>query len=128
VARRLSQRETDAPHEIAPGVRCLEVGRGLMRSNVCFVRSGPSWALIDSGSATCEPAIQGGAEFLFGEDSPPAAILLTHDHPDHAGAARELAKSWRYSFWVHPDELPLVLGDVSTSHRESIPRVVLGPT
>jgi glyoxylase-like metal-dependent hydrolase (beta-lactamase superfamily II) len=92
-----------------------------MRSNVYFVRSGPSWALIDAGSAKCGPAIQKAAELLFGEDSPPAAILLTHDHPDHAGAARELAHIWRCTVWVHPDELPLVLGDVSTFHQYANP-------
>jgi glyoxylase-like metal-dependent hydrolase (beta-lactamase superfamily II) len=92
-----------------------------MRSNVYFVQSGASWALIDAGSAKCAPAIQRGAELLFGEESPPAAILLTHDHPDHAGAARELAKIWRCSVWVHPDELPLILGDISVFHQYANP-------
>jgi glyoxylase-like metal-dependent hydrolase (beta-lactamase superfamily II) len=44
-------------------------------------------------------------------------ILLPHDHPDHAGSARELAQMWHCPVWVHPDELPLVLGDISTFHR-----------
>jgi hypothetical protein len=36
------------PTEIAPGVHCLEVGKGITRSNVYFVRSGSSWVLIDT--------------------------------------------------------------------------------
>ena len=92
-----------------------------MRSNVYFVRSGLSWALIDAGSAKCGPAIQEAAEPLFGEDSSPASILLTHDHPDHAGSARELAQMWNCPVWVHPDELPLVLGDVSTFRKYANP-------
>ena len=46
------------PQEIAPGVYCLEVGKGIMRSNVYFVRSGSSWVLVDTGSAKCEREIR----------------------------------------------------------------------
>ncbi len=100
--------------EIAPGVYWLEVGKGIMRSNVYFVRSGPAWALIDTASARCEGVIQAAAEFLFGADTPPAAILLTHDHPDHAGSALALAWRWGCRVYVHPDELPLVTMTPST--------------
>ena len=106
--------DTVAPSEIAPGVWWLEAGRGVLRSNVYFVRSGSSWALIDAGSAKCGRAVRQAAAGLFGELSPPAAILLTHDHPDHAGSVKELAEAWDCLVWVHPDELPLVLGDLST--------------
>jgi glyoxylase-like metal-dependent hydrolase (beta-lactamase superfamily II) len=109
------------PSEIAPGVHWMPVGKGLLRSNVYFVRSGSSWALIDAASAKCGALIQRAAESLFGKDSPPTSILLTHDHPDHAGAARELAHLWKCPVWVHPDELPLVLGDVSTFHEYANP-------
>ena len=74
------------PQEIAPGVYCMETGKGIMRSNVYFVRSGSSWALIDTASANCGRVIQKAAESLFGANTRPAAILLTHSHPDHAGS------------------------------------------
>jgi glyoxylase-like metal-dependent hydrolase (beta-lactamase superfamily II) len=102
------------PKEIAPGVYCLEVGKGIMRSNVYFVRSGSSWALIDTASAKCDRVIQEAAEVLFGANTPPAAILLTHDHPDHAGSTLELARRWDCLVYVHPDELPLVTAEPST--------------
>ena len=121
MARQLSKTDADTPQEIAPGVYWLAAGKGLLRSNIYFVRSGPSWALIDAASAKCGPLIQRAAESLFGEGSPPSSILLTHDHPDHAGAARELAHMWKCTVWVHPDELPLVLGDVSTFHEYANP-------
>jgi len=121
LARRPRETDTDVPHEIAPGVHYLEVGKGLLRSNIYFVRSGPSWTLIDAASANCGRSIQKAAESLFGEDSPPASILLTHDHPDHAGSARELAHAWNRPVWVHPDELPLVLGGVSTFYTYANP-------
>jgi len=102
------------PKEIASGVYCLEVGKGIVRSNVYFVRSGTSWVLIDSGSAKCDREIQGAAESLFGTDIPPSAILLTHDHPDHAGSTPALVRRWGCAVYVHPDELALVTADFST--------------
>jgi len=101
------------PQEIASGVYCLEVGKGIMRSNVYFVRSGSSWVLIDTGSTGCDREIREAAEFLFGADTPPSAILLTHDHPDHAGSTPALARTWGCALYVHPDELALVNADFS---------------
>lgn len=99
--------------EIAPDVYCLEVGKGIARSNVYFVRFGTSWTLIDTGSAHCERVIQETAASLFGANTPPAAILLTHNHPDHAGSSRALAHRWGCLVYVHPDELPLITMDFS---------------
>ncbi len=101
------------PKEIASGVYCLEVGKGIVRSNVYFVRSGTSWVLIDTGSAKCDREIQGAAESLFGTDTPPSAILLTHDHPDHAGSTPALVRRWGCAVYVHPDELAPVTADFS---------------
>jgi glyoxylase-like metal-dependent hydrolase (beta-lactamase superfamily II) len=95
--------------ESAPGVYCLEVGKGIMRSNVYFVRSGSSWVLIDAASANCGQLIRKAAESLFGANTRPASILLTHDHPDHAGSALELACVWDCPVYLHPDELPLAV-------------------
>jgi glyoxylase-like metal-dependent hydrolase (beta-lactamase superfamily II) len=106
-----TNKESDigACRESAPGVYCLEVGKGIMRSNVYFVRAGASWVLIDAASANCGQLIQKAAESLFGTDTPPASILLTHDHPDHAGSALELARMWDCPVYLHPDELPLAV-------------------
>jgi glyoxylase-like metal-dependent hydrolase (beta-lactamase superfamily II) len=95
--------------EIAPGVYCMEVGKGVSRSNVYFVRSGASWVLVDAASANCGRLIQKTAESLFGVNTRPTSILLTHDHPDHAGAALELARMWGCPVYLHPDELPLAV-------------------
>jgi len=105
--------EPGEPREIAPGVHRLAVGAGLMRANVYFVCSGGSWALVDTGSAGCGELIRRAALSLLGSGTPPAAILLTHDHPDHAGSVRELVAAWGCSAWVHRDELPLAAGDIS---------------
>ncbi len=92
-----------------------------MASNAYFVESGSAWALIDTGTKGCETAIQEAAERLFGPGAPPAAILLTHDHPDHAGSALALARLWATDVYVHPDEMPMVLGDMATFRRFANP-------
>jgi glyoxylase-like metal-dependent hydrolase (beta-lactamase superfamily II) len=101
------------PQEIAPGVFYIEAGKGITRSNVYFVRSGSSWVLIDTASAHCGPVIQEAAESLFGAHTPPAAILLTHVYPDHAGSTLELTRRWGCLAYVHPDELPFATADLS---------------
>jgi glyoxylase-like metal-dependent hydrolase (beta-lactamase superfamily II) len=101
------------PQEIASGVFSIEAGKGITRSNVYFVRSGPSWVLIDTASAKCGTVIQEAAESLFGADTRPAAILLTHVHPDHTGSTLELARRWGCLAYVHPDELPFATADSS---------------
>jgi glyoxylase-like metal-dependent hydrolase (beta-lactamase superfamily II) len=106
-----ARRRAPQPQEIAPGVYCMEVGTGIMRSNVYFVRSSSSWALIDTASAKCGRVIQEAAESLFGANTPPAAILLTHSYPDHAGSRLELARRWGCLVYVHPDEMPLAGAD-----------------
>jgi len=108
--------------ELATGVYFTEAGKGINRSNVYFVRSGASWVLIDAASAGCATLIQRTAESLFGPDTRPASILLTHDHPDHAGSALELSRIWNCPVYVHPDELPLAaIGDLATVEQYANP-------
>ena len=96
--------------EIAPEVYCLGP-RGRTQTNVYFIRSGLSWALIDAGWANDGPYIKKAADVVFGAGARPASILLTHFHPDHAGAALQLARIWDCPVYVHPDELALADGD-----------------
>jgi glyoxylase-like metal-dependent hydrolase (beta-lactamase superfamily II) len=103
------EREAGVGQEIAPGVFCLAAGKGLTRSNVYFVRSGPAWALVDTASPGCGLAIREAAADLFGAEARPVAIMLTHAHPDHAGSALDLARTWGCPVYVHPDELPFAV-------------------
>ena len=86
--------------EIAPGVHWLPT----RAANVYFVQSGSAWVLIDTGLRSSAPAIREAAKVLFGPDSRPQAILLTHPHGDHVGAAAELARAWDVP--VHAHDLP----------------------
>jgi glyoxylase-like metal-dependent hydrolase (beta-lactamase superfamily II) len=100
----------DLAREIALDVFCLGPW-GSTQTDVYFVRAGSSWVLIDAGWASDLTRIQRAAGSLFGADSRPAAILLTHCHPDHAGSARPLARAWGCAVYMHPDELPLATAD-----------------
>lgn len=99
----------------------LSLGAGWLAVNVYFIGSAAAWCLVDAGWPRDEPAIRGAAEAVFGAGARPAAIVLTHAHPDHAGAARALARAWTCPVLVHPDELPLASGDAEAIHRYAGP-------
>lgn len=99
-----SRKGLPEPTEIAPGVHRLPL-RGV---NVYLLRPGPSWVLIDTAWRNSAPAIRAAAASLFGPDSPPQAILLTHPHGDHVGSAVELARTWDVPIYIHALDLPLL--------------------
>lgn len=101
---------TGAAWEVAPDVFCLGP-KGRTQTNVFFVRSGVGWALIDAGWERDGPRIEQAAAALLGASLRPGAILLTHCHPDHEGAALALAQAWRCAVHMHPAELPIAQGD-----------------
>lgn len=68
-------------------------------------------AACGSGRGTLRWFAVRTAGFLFGPGSPPAAILLTHCHPDHDGSALRLARTWDCPVYMHPAELPIATGE-----------------
>ena len=115
------------PEEAAPGVHRLETGRGITEANVYLVESGPAWVLIDTAWPHRGQAIKTAAESLFGAGTRPAAILLTHIHPDHSGSALELARFWDAPVYVHPDELPLAVGGYLPQFANPLDRWLVAP-
>jgi deazaflavin-dependent oxidoreductase (nitroreductase family) len=111
----------DTPvREIAPGVVCIGPW-GRTQTNVYLVRETPGWVLVDTGWAGDADRIESATRQVLHGASWPQAILLTHAHPDHSGAARELADRWSCPVFLHPDELPIADGDFDTM------REVAGP-
>ena len=104
--------------EIAPDVHCLGP-HGRTQTNVYLVRSDDAWVLIDAGWRSDLGRIEASASELVA--GAPAAIVLTHDHPDHAGAARVLAERWGCRVFVHPAELPIARGSFAAMWRNAGP-------
>lgn len=101
---------------VAPGVVCLGPW-GRTQTNVYLLRSADVWVLVDAGWASDADRLDGATRSVVGADGPPVAIVLTHVHPDHSGAALELARRWHCSVLMHPDELPIATGDVEAMSR-----------
>jgi glyoxylase-like metal-dependent hydrolase (beta-lactamase superfamily II) len=97
------------PEEVAAGVFRLSIHW----TNIYFVRSASSWGLIDAAWTNSGRLILKTAESLFGANTRPSAIYLTHAHPDHSGSALELARMWDVPVYVHPRELLPATGDMS---------------
>lgn len=96
--------------EAARDVYALTIGRGALSTNVYLIRSGSSWILVDAGWFGSEKKIRAAAESVFGPETRPTSMVLTHLHPDHSGATAALAERWGQPAYVHPDELPLAAG------------------
>ena len=113
--------------EVADGVYCVGVGRGVLASNVYLIRSGGSWALIDAAWPGRGQLITAAAESVFGAGTRPASMLLTHIHPDHSGSARDLARFWDLPVWVHPGEMPLAAGTYLPEFGNPLDRWLIVP-
>ena len=101
---------TDAPRYVATDVSYLLD----TFVNVCFVgapgAADREWALVDAGLPGSADKIKRAAARLFGAESRPAAILLTHGHVDHVGAIHTLTRDWDAPVYAHELELPYLTG------------------
>ncbi len=102
-----SSRNRLAAQEVSGDVAYFAIGF----VNLYFVGSpGGAWALVDAGLPRSDSLTRREAARRFGEGSPPEAIILTHGHFDHAGAALALAEAWDVPIYAHPLEIPYLTG------------------
>ncbi|MGW7538167.1 MBL fold metallo-hydrolase [Amycolatopsis sp. NPDC054798] len=94
---------------------------GPLRSN-CYLlapSAGGPCLVVDPGEGAAEPLAAALAE----HDLTPVALLATHGHPDHIGAAAELAREHGVPVRLHPGDAdwyaapyePLAPGDVEAA-------------
>src|SRR5205814_1419270 len=100
----------DSTHEIADNIAY----KRLAIVNVVFVgqpgAGDREWVLIDAGLPGFAGAIKHAACERFGEDSRPAAILMTHGHFDHVGSLERLADDLDAPIYAHLLEQPYLDG------------------
>lgn len=68
------------------------------------------WVLVDTGLKWSAGKIKAMANYLFGKDSKPSAIILTHGHFDHVGSVKKLAEEWDVPVYAHHMEIPYLTG------------------
>lgn len=84
--------------------------------NLCCVgnpEGEEGWVLVDTGMPESANRIIEMVEEHFGENSKPKAIILTHGHFDHVGAAVDIVAKWGVQVYAHEAELPYVTGKLS---------------
>lgn len=102
------QTYTSQLFQVAPGVW----GRKELFVNCYIIQDETTgkWALVDAGLKWSAPSIRTMARELFGENSKPAAIILTHGHFDHVGALGALLDEWDVPVYAHEMEMPYLNG------------------
>ncbi len=107
IAPKTAQGKVNSVLEVTRDVFCLQ--QPIV--NAYFVGApGGSWVLVDAGLAGFGGRIVRAAAEIYGLNSKPSAIVLTHGHFDHVGALRELAERWDVPVYAHALEMPYLTG------------------
>jgi glyoxylase-like metal-dependent hydrolase (beta-lactamase superfamily II) len=72
-----------------------------------------NWVLVDSGLKWSAHKIKKMATQLFGENTTPSSLILTHGHFDHVGSLKQLLKEWNVPVFAHTLEVPFLTGKSS---------------
>jgi glyoxylase-like metal-dependent hydrolase (beta-lactamase superfamily II) len=81
--------------------------------NIYMIANGKApdeWVLVDAGLKWSSNKIKKMAALIFGKDSKPQCIILTHGHFDHVGSVQSLADEWDVPVFAHFLERPYLTG------------------
>ena len=92
--------------QIEPGVH--RVADGLV--NWYLIEDGDGLTLVDAGWPRSWPNVKQAIEGLGRSTGDVAAIVLTHGHPDHLGAAEKARQETGASVYAHRPEIPRTEG------------------
>lgn len=108
----------------------LAPGKSLERYVYVYLIIGDRIVLIDSGVAGCEATICSYLERLGRRPSDIAALVLTHAHPDHMGAARPVVEACQCEVLVHALERDWAEDPAKQKRERPVPgfdHLVAGP-
>jgi glyoxylase-like metal-dependent hydrolase (beta-lactamase superfamily II)/8-oxo-dGTP pyrophosphatase MutT (NUDIX family) len=80
-------------------------------TNAHLVGTGPRYLLDPAPTDQQEQA----RLFARLDPTPPDAVILTHHHPDHVGAAAAVQRRYGVPLWTHPETLRLLGGRLAAS-------------
>ncbi len=103
---------------MAPGVHWLEHAH----VNCYLIEEGDEVTLVDAGLPAVHPYLMAALEVIGRRPSDVAALVLTHAHFDHIGAARRLQEELGCVVHVHPNDEYLLRHPYSYLHER--PRVL----
>lgn len=95
---------------VADGVYCIELSIVNVYTIGRIGARDREWVLVDAGLHLSAPKIIESAARIYGAESRPSAIVLTHAHFDHVGALKQLAAHWECAVYAHPLEMPYLTG------------------
>ncbi|MEH0110801.1 MBL fold metallo-hydrolase [Tersicoccus sp. MR15.9] len=106
------------PTEVAPDVFFV---RG-PAANWIILRDGFDFTLIDAGYPADTPAVLSSIRSLGLDPAHAEAVVLTHGHVDHTGAARHLSAEHGTPVLASADERPAVRGEVQ--YQVTVPQLL----
>ncbi|MBH1939820.1 MBL fold metallo-hydrolase [Mobilitalea sibirica] len=89
--------------------------------NAFIVGDAYGWVMVDTGLENSYDSIIKTTEDLFGKESRPRFIILTHGHFDHIGCVKKLSDHWNVKIYAHENEIPYVTGE--KNYPEPDPKV-----
>lgn len=87
-------------------------GLRVLMVNVFAIGTADHWMLVDAALPHSSMRIMEWIEDLFGRETRPSAVVLTHGHFDHSGALDDLLRHWDCPVFAHEQELPYLRGEL----------------